>query len=510
MQTHYGKTTSLWMDQEDVHRYPTLNADLEVDVCVVGAGLAGLACAYELVREGRAVAVLEAGVVAGGETSRTTAHLSFALDDRYYELERLFGEEGARLAYRSHAQAVDLIEQITLREKFDCEFARLDGYLFAPPAEPKDELERERLAALRAGCAVERLACSPLKSFDTGPCLRFPNQGQFNPIRFVNGLTEAITRLGGRIFTSTRVDNALGGNRPVVETRDHHKVHAKAVILATNTPIHDNLTIHARQGPYRSYAIGASIPWDAIPRALYWDTLDPYHYIRLKSSWTPHNPSGQDILIVGGEDHRQGHSEDERCHLEWLERWTRERFPIEEVQYRWSAMVEEPSDSLGFIGRDNAAENVYIVTGDSGHGMTHAMIAALLIPDLIADRKNDYERLYDPSRINAQAAGEYVRENADVLTSLVEWVTPGELSSEEDIAPGEAAVIRSGLGKHAVYRDSYGSFFECSAVCTHLGCIVSWNTAEETWDCPCHGSRFDSHGKVLRGPATDDLEEVDQ
>ena len=497
------------MDQEDVQRYSPLNSDLQTDVCVVGAGLAGLATAYRLLQEGRSVVILEAGLVAGGETSRTTAHLSFALDDRFHELEALFGESGSRLAYESHVRAVDLIEQITHREQFDCEFTRLDGYLFVPPAEPKGELQREHAAAQRAGCPVEALRCAPIRTFDTGPCLRFPNQGQFNPLRFINGLTEAIMRMGGEIYTNTRVKDTTGGARPFVETRDGHTVQANAVVLATNTPIHDNLTIHARQGPYRSYAIGATIPWDAIPRALYWDTLDPYHYVRLKSGWTSKHPLGTDILIVGGEDHRQGQSEDERYHLEWLERWTRERFPIEDVRYRWSGMVEEPSDSLAFIGRDNVEQNVYIVTGDSGHGMTHSMIAAMLIPDLIAGRENTWEQLYDPSRITRHAAAEYVRENAEVITSLAEWVTPGELPSKDDIAPGGAAVIRSGLGKHAIHRDPYGSFFECSAVCTHLGCIVSWNFAEETWDCPCHGSRFDSRGKVLRGPATDDLEVVE-
>jgi glycine/D-amino acid oxidase-like deaminating enzyme/nitrite reductase/ring-hydroxylating ferredoxin subunit len=508
MQSNYGKTSSVWMETEDVRRFPRLKAYLTDQVCIVGAGIAGLMSAYLLLKEGRSVVILEAGLLAGGETARTTAHLSFALDDRFHELERLFGERGARLAYQSHARAVDLIEEIVRREKIDCEFTRLDGYLFVPPAEAKDELDRESNAARRAGCRVEKIARAPLPGFDTGPCLRFPNQGQFNPLRFVNGLVEAIVGMGGRIYTGTRVDNASGGSCPTVETRDGHSVRANAVILATNTPIHDNLTIHARQGPYRTYVIGAAIPWDAVPRALYWDTLDPYHYVRLKSASTPRNRSGKDILIVGGEDHRQGESEDERCHFHWLEKWTRAHFPIEEIQYRWSGMVEEPSDSLGLIGRDNAEENIYIATGDSGHGMTHGTIAGILLTDLIAGRSNEWEQLYDPSRVTSSAAGDYLRENVEVLTSLAEWVTPGEVSTPDDIAPGDGAVVRSGLGKHAVYRDPYGSFAERSAVCPHLGCIVSWNTAEETWDCPCHGSRFDSQGKVLRGPATDDLEEV--
>src|SRR5205823_9479838 len=249
---------------------------------------------------------------------------------------------------------ISLIEEITTPQQIDCEFTRLDGYLFAPPAESKDELDREFKAALRAGAAVERLDRAPLKGFDTGPCLRFKNQGQCNPLRLITGLAEAVTRMGGRICTKTRVENVHGGTRPVVETIDHRTVRADAVIVATNTPIHDNLTIHARQAPYRTYVIGAEVPWDKVPRALYWDTLDPYHYVRLKSSSTPARREGRDILIVGGEDHRQGESEDENQHFKWLEEWTRERFPVEKIQYRWSGLVFEPADSLAFIGRDNA------------------------------------------------------------------------------------------------------------------------------------------------------------
>ena len=263
MQTHYGKTQSLWMHEEDVPRFPPLDANRTADVCVVGGGIAGLSCAWMLLREGRSVVVLESGVLARGETSRTTAHLSFALDDRYYKLERLFGKDGARRAYGSHAGAVDTIEDIVNREQIDCEFTRLDGYLFGPPNEPKDELEREFHAARRAGVPVDRVDRAPLASFDTGRCLRFSNQRQLNPIRFVSGLADAIVRMGGRILTGTHVRHVTGGSRPYVETSKGIRVGAGAVILATNTPINSNLTIHIRQAPYRTYVIGASVPWDA-------------------------------------------------------------------------------------------------------------------------------------------------------------------------------------------------------------------------------------------------------
>jgi glycine/D-amino acid oxidase-like deaminating enzyme/nitrite reductase/ring-hydroxylating ferredoxin subunit len=497
------------MRLEDVPQYPRLNENTTADVCVVGAGIAGLASAYLLAREGYSVALVEAGVLSGGETARTTAHLSFALDDGYYELERLFDPCGASLAYKSHARAVDMIEEITRCEGFDCEFARIDGYLFGPPGEKKDELDRELHAARRAGVAVERVERAPLRKFDTGPSLRFSNQGQFNPLRFTSGLAQSLTRMSGRIFTGTRVSRVSGGSNPIVETERGHKVSAGSVVVATNTPVHDNLTIHLRQAPYRTYAIGAPVPWEAVPRALYWDTLDPYHYVRLKSASTPGDRDGEDILIAGGEDHRQGESEDGNQRFDWLERWTRERFPIGEVRYRWSGMVLEPADSLGFIGRDHAEQNVYIATGDSGHGMTHGVIAGMLLTDLISGRSNPWEKLYDPGRVTTGALPDYLSESTGVAASMAEWITPGDVKSIEDIAPGTGAVIRKGLSKAAVYRDSSGSFRQYSAVCSHLGCIVAWNPAEESWDCPCHGSRFDTWGKVLRGPARSDLQPVD-
>jgi glycine/D-amino acid oxidase-like deaminating enzyme/nitrite reductase/ring-hydroxylating ferredoxin subunit len=509
MQTNYGRS-SVWMDDLPFARYDTLSSDLRADVCIAGAGIAGLSTAYLLAQEGKSVVVLEAGLVGSGETSRTTAHLSDALDDRYHELERLFGRDGAARARQSHAQAIDTIEQIVSQELIDCEFTRLDGYLFIPPGQKQDELDRELNAGRRAGIEdLERVDRAPLWLYDTGPCLRFPSQAQFHPLKYLNGLAEAITKLGGRIYTKTRVENVHGGSRPCVHTVKGHSVRADSIVVAANTPIHHNLTIHSRQAPYRTYVIGARIPWDAVPRALYWDTLDPYHYVRLKSARTPANREGYDILIVGGEDHKQGEADDGEDRFKWIEDWTRKRFSIEEVKYRWSGMVCEPADALAFLGTDNVEPNVYIATGDSGHGITHGTIAGMLITDLIEGRRNGWRSIYNPCRVTPQAASEYLSENADVVSDLFEWITPGDVPSEENIPPRRGAVIRRGLGKLAVYRDEEGAYHECSAVCPHLGCIVSWNSTEQSWDCPCHGSRFDTKGKVLRGPATGNLAEAE-
>jgi len=497
------------MEETEVPCFESLSGDLQTEVCVVGAGIVGLSTAYLLAQEGKSVVLLEAGVIGRGETSRTTAHLSNALDDRYYEIERLFGEDGAARAQQSHAQAVDLIEKIIRNRSIDCDFTRVDGFLFLSPGQSEDELDRELNAARRAGViGVDRIARAPI-DFETGPCLRFPNQAQFHPLKYLTGLANAFTDLGGRIFTNTRVENVHGGSQPRTKTLKGHTVRSQAIVLGTNIPIDDNLTIHARQACYRTYVIGARIPWGAIPRALYWDTVDPYHYVRLKSARAPDNPAGFDTLIVGGEDHKQGESDDGEGRFERLEKWTRARFPIEEVTSRWSGMVCESADGLAFLGRDNVEENVYIATGDSGQGMTHGAIAGMLITDQICNRQNGWTALYNPSRVTARAVGEYLKGNADVVSELLEWLTPGAVKSEDSIAPGSGAIVRRGLGKVAVYRDEQGEFHECSATCTHLGCIVSWNSTERSWDCPCHGSRFDTDGKVLRGPATHDLEKAE-
>jgi glycine/D-amino acid oxidase-like deaminating enzyme len=416
VQSNYGKTQSVWMLEEDSPKYGSLDRDLETQVCVVGVGIAGLMSAYELAREGHSVVVLEAGTFSGGETSRTTAHLSFALDDRYYELRRLFGETGARHAYESHARAIDKIEQLVMRHGIACEFTRLDGYLFAPPSGDLQELDQELNAARAAGVPVEKVTRAPL-TFDTGPSLRFSNQGQFNPLRFMAGTAEAARAFGVGLYTGARVTRVSGGSRPCVEARGH-RVTADAVIVATNSPMNENLTIHARQSAYRTYAIGATVPWNAVARALYWDTLDPYHYVRLKSSMDPLERDGYDVLIVGGEDHRQGSGEADEDRFRALEQWTRERFPIVDVPFQWSGMVLEPADSLAFIGRDNSQQNVFIATGDSGHGITHGVIAGMLLRDLVLRRENQWASLYDPSRLTAQATTEYLKDNAEVLGSL--------------------------------------------------------------------------------------------
>jgi Rieske Fe-S protein len=274
------------------------------------------------------------------------------------------------------------------------------------------------------------------------------------------------------------------------------------------------VAIHTKQAPYMTYAIGARVPSGAVTDALYWDTLDAYHYIRLQplpAHFKGNGAAHHDLLIVGGEDHKTGQADDTDQRHARLEAWARARFPLEDVLFTWGGQCLLTLDGLAFIGRNPLdKENVFIVTGDSGMGMTHGTIAGMLLTDLITGRENPWTELYDPSRKPVRAAAPYVKEVANMTAQYAKWVTGGDVSSEGEIRPGTGAVIRRGMSKVAYYRDEQGEAHEVSAVCPHLGCIVKWNQAESTWDCPCHGSRFDAYGKVLNGPSNVDLAAVEE
>ena len=499
-------STSIWMATANTPSQARLKESIRTDVCIIGAGIAGLTTAYLLGREGRSVVVLDDGLIGGGMTGRTTAHLTNAYDDRYLEIEKLHGAEGARLTAESHTAAIEKISEIVTVEKIDCDFEWLDGFLFGATPDAAELLEDELAAAHRAGLTgVEKVARAPLASFDTGVALRFPRQGQFHPLKYMDGLAKAIMRDGGRLFGKTHAAKIEGGEEALIETTDGSVVKSEVVVVATNTPVNDRVAIHTKQAPYVTYVIGVVIPKDSVTRGLYWDTGDPYHYLRLQRE------NGYDVLIVGGEDHKTGQANDGTERHARLEQWTRERFPqMTEVKYRWSGQVMEPVDGLAFIGRNPLDEdNVYIATGDSGQGMTHGTIAGMLLTDLIQERENKWEDLYSPSRIRLKALPEYASENINVAGQYADYVTAGDIKSESELKPGEGAIMREGVSKIAVHRDRDGRVHKLSAVCPHLGCVVAWNSTEQTWDCPCHGSRYSAEGRVYQGPANSDLSEVE-
>lgn len=501
MKSDAGRTDSLWSATADIAPRPSLTENTEANVCIIGAGISGLTTAYRLVKEGKSVVVLDDGAIASGETARTTAHLSNALDDRYVEIERLHGEQGARLAAESHTHAIDWIERIIADEGIECEFERVDGFLFPTTGEDPELLAAELDAAQRAGVpGVHMSQCKPF-----GRALCFPRQGQLHAVKYMAGLADAVERHGGRIFTRSHVSDIRKGEHPVVVTSDGRSVRCNSVVVATNSPINNWVTMHTKQEPFRTYVIGALIPKGSVPKALIWDTADPYHYLRIQSLSDRH-----DVLIVGGEDHRTGQERNTEARFDRLEEWARQWYgQIEFVEYRWSGQVMEPVDAMAFIGRNPGDENIYIVTGDSGNGMTHGTLAGTLIRDLIDGCDNPWRSLYDPSRKTLKAAGEFARFNLNIAKQYLGVVTAGQRGVPEDVPPGSGAVIRRGVQKIAAYHSDSGELLEFSAVCPHLGCIVGWNEAEKTWDCPCHGSRFSCDGKVINGPANTDLSPVE-
>jgi glycine/D-amino acid oxidase-like deaminating enzyme/nitrite reductase/ring-hydroxylating ferredoxin subunit len=504
MRSDSGQTTSVWMATAEVPEFPALDHNVQCDVCIVGAGIAGLMTAYALARAGRKVVVIDDGPIGGGETGRTTAHLVNALDDRYFEIEAMHGEAGARIAAESHTAALDRFESIIRTEGIACGFERVDGYLFLGPDDDARTLDLELAAAHRAGLAdVRKLARAPISAFDTGPCLVFPNQAQLHALRLLTGLVRCIARDGGEIYCRSHVNEISDGSPASVKTTDGHTVTARDLVIATNAPVNDWVKMHTKQASYRTYVVSARIPKGSVERTLLWDTNEPYHYVRLASGID----GPDDILIVGGEDHKTGQEErspGERFAA--VERWTRERYPmVGSFEHRWSGQIIEPIDYMGFIGINPGSDHVYIITGDSGNGMTNAAVAGMLLTDLIAGRENPWAKLYDPSRISLRATPEFAKENLNVARQYADYVTPGDVTSVEQIRHGEGAVVRRGARKIAVYRATDGSLHERSAVCTHLYCIVDWNSVEKTWDCPCHGSRFDAFGHVVNGPAVADL-----
>lgn len=392
-------TTSPWVASARMPLQPRLKESIRTDVCVIGAGIAGMTTAYLLAKEGRSVVVLDDNVIGGGMTGRSTAHLTTAHDDRYSEMQKWHGVEGMRLIAQSYSAAIDTIEEFVNEEQIDCGFERVDGYLFMPPNQPADLLKEELIAAHRAGLMdVEVVERAPIESFDTGPALRFPRQAQFQPLDYLTGLARAFSDYGGRIFSETRAVSIAGGEPARVETEGGPVVTCDEIVVATNAPFSDRAGVETKQTPYVTYVIGMEVPKGSITRALYWDTDEPYHYLRLQSDKFD---SSRELLIAGGEDHPAGEEDDSEKRFARLEQWTRERFPqVGEVDFRWFGRVMEPADGIAFIGRSPIdGNNVSIVTGDSGQGMTHGTIAGVLLTDLLQDRSNPWQDLYSPLRL---------------------------------------------------------------------------------------------------------------
>lgn len=511
-QLHPGESLSVWLDTHDLPTFLSLKENLNVDVCIVGAGIAGLTTAYLLMKEGKSVCVLESFEIGSGQTGRSTAHGSVVLGTRYYDLEMYHSEEGIRLIAQSHTAALDRIEQIVQQEKIECELERLTGYLFNGENNENDVLMREHHAVRRAGLIYTKmLENTPLNNFKTGHCLAFPRQLQFHPVKYLAGLAKAIVAGGGRIFTHTHAVEFHNRDFAAVKTHNGHIVTAASLVVATNTPVNDVFAIHTKQAPYRTYAIGFHVIKDSVAKGLYWDTSDPYRYIRLEKIQEEEFKDKYDLLIIGGEDHKTGQENHPEHSFAKLEDWARTRFlTIVNLVYRWSGQVMEPVDGIGFLGHNPLdRDNVYVITGDAGNGITHSTIGALIVTDQILQRENLWEDLYNPSRISLLSTPNYFRENLNVAGQYGKWLTLSPKPDLDHLRINEGTVFRDGMGMVAAYKNQLGNMQYMSAACPHLGGVVSWNNVEKSWDCPCHGSRFDCHGNVLEGPAVQNLKKLD-
>lgn len=502
---HVGETLSNWMTLSQAPKFSPLEQDLRVDVCIVGGGVAGILAAYLLQKEGLETCIVEDAEIGSGQTNRSTAQCVTALDRGYHQLQKYHSAEDVRLAASSHRTAIDKIEKLIRELQLDCDFSRVDGFLFSARAEKNPDLHKEFQAAQNAGLDIYMMPRAPL-DFDTGECICYPAQAQLDPAKFVYGVAQEYVRLGGKIFTKTHVKEVRGGDRAFVRTTKDHVVSAKSIVVATNSPISNIVSLHTKQAAYRTYVVGFLIPRGSIRKGLYWDNAEPFHYVRVA-----HENREHDVLIVGGEDHKTGQNQNPDLCLDRLEQWALDHFPvIGRASYRWSGQVIETMDGLAYLGRNAGDDkNVYVMTGDCGDGITHAMIGATIINDQIHERKNAWEKLYEPSRINIKAASTFIKENANAALQFADWFGGDSVEALQVLKVGEGTVVAHGLKKLAVVKTSEHEVEIKSAVCPHLGCIVAWNTVEKSWDCPCHGSRFDCHGKVMEGPALESLAEVD-
>ena len=499
---------SLWKAETEPQTCPPLGEDATCDLLVVGSGIAGLSSAYEAARFGAKAIVIDRGEITGGMTARTTAHLSSEIDDTYSELIRVVGEDRARLYHESQVAAINRIEAICEEEGIDADFKRLPGYLVAASSDDQQEMDDEYDACRTLDVEVAWSDHAPIPPAEGTRALKFANQARFHPLKYCAGLARAIQSLGGRLYGHTAyVTHDEDAHGVAVRTESGPTIRADAALFATNSPVNDLVKVHTKQVPMRTYVVAGQVPAGSVEDALVWDTLEAYHYVRLQPAG-----EGRDWLIVGGEDHRTGTANNMDERFARLEAWARERFPgIVKFDYRWSGQVMEPADFLPYSGRDGSSR-IYLHSGDSGQGITNGVAGALNFIALYRNDKARFADLFDPARkpTSRISLGEYIKGQGAVVTNLAEYAESGEVDSVDQIKPGEGAVLRRGLAKHAVYRSEDGSITERSAVCTHVGCIVHWNGFEKCWDCPCHGSQFLPDGSVLNGPAVRPLAAIEE
>lgn len=493
------KRIPYWIDTAPIKEIPTLGRDLKVDVLVIGAGITGITTAYLLKKAGLSVALIERERVASMDTGHTTAHLTYLTDADLRSLTKHFGPDHAQAAWDAGIAAIDEIEAIVAREGIDCDFSRVPGYSHTPlddsASDESAELKEETELAQSMGFDVTYLESIP--HFHV-PGIQFANQAKFHPRKYLAKLIDIISSDGPHVFEETSAGEFDAEKRRV--NANGHWIRFERVVLATNNPLVGLANMAAatlfqtKIALYSSYVFGARVPKGALPLAMFWDTKNPYDYLRVDR----HEDS--DYIIFGGEDHKTGQVEaPDVCFNNLLVR-LKKIAPEARIEHRWSGQVIETHDSLPFIGEN--AEGQFIATGYCGNGITFGTIAAAMARDWATGVKNPWSDLFSPDRkVIRGGVWDYLRENKDYPYYLIKDRLARAEDSIRDLDRNAGLIVKSKHGKVAAYRDSDGTVHKCSAVCPHMGCIVRWNAAEKTWDCPCHGSRFKPTGEVIAGPA---------
>lgn len=498
-----GSFVSLW---QEVPVYGSLHRpqqDIPYDVAIVGGGITGITTSLLLQQAGKKCILLEAENLGFGTTGGTTAHLNTLLDTPYTTIIKNFGEDGARLVARAVREAIDVIERHVGAYGIDCGFEETPAYLFSQDDKQSKELQDIVDASRTVGLEIEYSDGIPLP-IPMQKAARVARQAKFHPTRYVHALAHAFEHLGGVILQYAPVTKITEGDIITVEAGGK-SIRAHNLVYATHTPPGINL-VHLRMAPWRSYAMAVTVADGNYPDGLCYDMYDPYHYYRTQVV------DGQRYLIVGGEDHKTGHEENtEKC-FRALEAHVRKYFQVESIAYQWSSQYFEPVDGLPYIGTlPMHGDNIYVATGYGGNGMVYSTVAGILLRDLMTKQESPYQELFSPSRIKPVAGfTSFMQNNLDVAKSLIGgWLSSETLQELADLAPGEGKVVDYEGKSIALSRDSEGALHAVSPTCTHMGCHVSWNLAEQSWDCPCHGARYSPAGKVLTGPASADLAPVE-
>lgn len=506
LKSAYEVNPSIWVSTTDETDYPSLpESGMSFDVVVIGAGITGLTTALLLKRAGFAVALIEARRIASGATGYTTAKVTSLHGLTYADLLREHGEAKARQYAEASQAAVEQIASIVSDEGIDCGFERMLALTYTEDPDRVIDIQDEVDAARSLGLPASLTTTTDLP-YEVRAAVRFDNQAQFHPRRYALGLAQLIDGDGCRVFEETRAldIDAEEGRRHKVRT-EHGVIHADHVVQATHLPFHDPAGLFARAAPTRSYCMAVQIEGE-VPQGMYLSADSPVRSLR------PHRSGDTEYLLVGGEGHKVGQGDFTTTRYAKLEAWARDRFNVKSVDFRWSAQDYMPADEVPFIGKLSPnSDRLYVATGFKKWGMTTGTAAGMILTDYILERPNPWSEVFDATRLDLGAsAAKLIKENANVAKRFLGDRLSALVAPDIDsLKPGEGAIVRAGRHKVAAYRELGGMVKAVSPTCTHLGCVVSFNDAEQSWDCPCHGSRFDIDGGVIEGPAVEPLEVVD-